>query len=475
MRLPGQPAPTPDHPRSRAFVRFTLRHGRWLWAIALVLAIPAAIGTVGLYARLSSEVEQLLPRDAPSVTAIEELRQRMPGLQYLGVVVDAGEVTRLPAAERFLDDLAARIRAYPASLVRSVKVGAEEEHKFFEKNAALYADLADIVSVRERLGERRRWEMSKKMGILLDDEPPPAVDFGDVSRKYEKKTREVRKLAHGRFTGAQIAATLLLVEVGDFSTGADHASALLDRVKADVAALGGLGHYAPGMKLGFAADVAVSVEEISALAADLTMASLLVVVAVAFVILLYFRWWRSVPALVLPLVLATTYAFGLSTLPPWNVERLNSNTAFLGSIIVGNGINFAILFLARYVEARRRGEDVERALTEAVWGSRMGTLVAALAAATAYGSLLVTQFRGFRQFGAIGGIGMVLCWAVTVVLLPPLVGWLDRGPATGPRPLPRGRRSLMAPVARLVARRPRQIAFAGLLLTIGAAAIVPRL
>src|SRR6185369_15080318 len=157
--------------------RLTLRYGRWLWAVALLLAIPAAVGTFGLYARLSSAIEELLPRDAPSVTAIEELRARMPGLQYLGVVVDAGEVGRLPAAERFLDDLAARIRAYPPSLVRAVKVGAEEERRFFEKNAALYADLADIVSVRERLGERRRWEMSKQVGSLLDDEPPPAVDF----------------------------------------------------------------------------------------------------------------------------------------------------------------------------------------------------------------------------------------------------------------------------------------------------------
>src|SRR5438094_355068 len=73
---------------TRAFVRFTLRHGRLLWALALLLAVPSSWATVRLYARLSSDMEELLPREAPSVRAIDELRARMPGLQYLGVVVD---------------------------------------------------------------------------------------------------------------------------------------------------------------------------------------------------------------------------------------------------------------------------------------------------------------------------------------------------------------------------------------------------
>ena len=38
------------------------------------------------------------------------------------------------------------------------------------------------------------------------------------------------------------------------------------------------------------------------------------------------------------------------------------------------------------------------------------------------------QFRGFRQFGVIGGLGMLLAWGATFVLMPPLLAWLDRGP-----------------------------------------------
>src|SRR4029079_10911703 len=102
-------------------------------------------------------------------------------------------------------------------------------------------------------------------------------------------------------------------------------------------------------------------------------------------------------------------------------------------IIIGNGINFGIIQLARYVEARRQGSNVEDALALALWGTRKGTLSAALAAGVAYASLVAKPFPGVRQFGMIGGLGMALAWGTTYLLMPPLVAWLDRG-RHGPKP-----------------------------------------
>ena len=75
---------------TRRFVSWTVRYGKVLWAIAILLAIPATWRTTTLYRHLRSEIEELLPRSAPSVVAIDELRHRMAGLQYLGVLVDVG-------------------------------------------------------------------------------------------------------------------------------------------------------------------------------------------------------------------------------------------------------------------------------------------------------------------------------------------------------------------------------------------------
>ncbi len=435
MITPGQRGPGEG---TRAFVTFVVRWGKVIWALALILAIPATWRTVELYANLKSDLEELLPRDSPSVLALDEMRARNPGLQYLGVVVDTGTPDNLAAGDKFLDDLAARIRTYPPDMVREVRVGTSVEHAFIDEHAPLYVDLPDLKIIRKRIEARRDYEVSNATGVSLDDdEPPPSIDMSDIEKKYDARIARRGQGAEGdRFASKDKHLTMLFVEAGGFSSGADKARALLDRVKGDVNALGGPAHYAPGMRVGYASDVAISVEELEALQADLSLSSILVVFAVMAVIVIYYRWWKAIPVLIPPLLLAAVYAFGLASLPPFGVTELNSNTAFLGSIIVGNGINFGLILLARYKEERRKGKSVDEALVWGVWGARAGTLAAALAAGASYASLIITEFRGFRQFGFIGGLGMVTAWMTAFVLVPPLLKWMDKEPdavvETGP-------------------------------------------
>ncbi len=417
-------------PAVRAFVLWTLRHGRLLWALALVLAVPSAIRTANLYLHLRSEIEQLLPRGAPSVRALDEMRVRSPGLKFLGVVAEVPDVTDLPAAERFLDDLAGRIRAYPNDMVRNVRSNRVAERAFVEKRAPLYTDLSDLKEILRRIEARRDYEVAKEEGALLDeDEPPPSIDTADIQKRYEGK---VSGEEGDYMASPELRAAILTVEAGDFTTGVEKDRVLLDRVKSDVAALAPE-HYARGLRVGYASDVAINVEELDGLEADLSIASVLVVLAVMTAMALYYRWWKSVPALIPPLLLATVYAFALASLPPLNITELNSNTAFLGSIIVGNGVNVGLILLARYREERLRGASVEDAIVVGVWGARVGTLAAAAAAGVSYASLVVTEFRGFRQFGCIGGIGMLASWGTAFLLVPPLLLWLDKGKIASPR------------------------------------------
>jgi hypothetical protein len=174
-----------------------------------------------------------------------------------------------------------------------------------------------------------------------------------------------------------------------------------------------------------------------------------------------------------PLLLATVYAFGIASLPPASVTELNSNTAFLASIIVGNGINVGIVLLARYREARRGGLGVDEALVVGVWGARLGTLAAAFAAAASYASLLLTEFRGFRQFGVIGGTGMMASWVTAFVLIPPLVKWLDRDEPSA-QPSATAGRGIMGRVVAAVERWPVPIVAGALALTAVSAVVLSR-
>jgi uncharacterized membrane protein YdfJ with MMPL/SSD domain len=82
--------------------------------------------------------------------------------------------------------------------------------------------------------------------------------------------------------------------------------------------------------------------------------------------------------------------------------------------------------MARFLEARRRGASLLDGVRIAQRETWLPTLTAGCAAAASYGSLMVTEFRGFRDFGMIGSIGMVLCWIASYVTLPSILAVMER-------------------------------------------------
>jgi len=124
--------------------------------------------------------------------------------------------------------------------------------------------------------------------------------------------------------------------------------------------------------------------------------------------------------------------------------------------VVGNGINFGIIFLARYLEERRHGHDGMTALETTMVKTSSATIVAALAAGLSYGSLMLTEFRGFNQFGIIGLVGMLLCWVSAYTLLPAYLVLMDR--FSSPNWIPPAPKPIITgPLVRLIDRFPGSI------------------
>ncbi|MFN0246660.1 MAG: MMPL family transporter, partial [Kofleriaceae bacterium] len=190
----------------------------------------------------------------------------------------------------------------------------------------------------------------------------------------------------------------------------------VDRLRAGVEAV------SPGVRIGVAGGVSVSVVEHDALVRGMTLSGVVTAVLVGLVLVGFLRSLRLVVMAGVTLAVSTTIAFGVAAI---TVGQLNIATAFLGAIIAGNGINYGILLLARYQEERAR-EPAVAALASAIHATVRPTLVASLAASVAYGSLALTSFRGFADFALIGGVGMLVCWIGAFVLLPILIVGFDR-------------------------------------------------
>jgi predicted RND superfamily exporter protein len=460
---------------SAFFVRFLLRHTRAILGVALALVIVAGVRTGLTYGNLRSDLEQLLPAHAPGVTALNEARQRLPGLRHLGVVVDTGGSDKAPAALRFIDDLERKARAYPAGLVAGLRSGVAEERRFVETHALQLMDPDDVRLLRESVDARRRWEIGRATGLSLlteDEDPAPEVPVQALVDKYRARAGHAATFPGDRFVSADGRTAVLVLQAGAHATSLAGDEALLDRVRDDIESLGFPSAYAAGMRVGFAGDIASRTEEARGLMMDLGISGLLVLALVGGVIAWFYRSLAAIPVLGLPAVAGTLYTFGLAALPPLSIRELNSNTAFLSSIVIGNGINSGIILLSRFREEAQRGGSRDLALVTAVRETWRPTLFAAAAAAGAYGSLLAADFRGFKQFGWIGALGMLVCWATTYVLVPPLVHVLTRQ-FRAPQPTPRP--SISARVASVVVERPGWVlGSAALLLALSLTAIVGR-
>lgn len=453
--------------RSIRVVHWLMQHYRWVLALSAVLAAISGYRTVLTYSSLKSELEELLPKSAPSVAAIAELRQRLPGLRFLGVVIEVDEPAQRVAAEQFFDRLAERVRQYPPDLVRAVRLDSSAERQFAERYALQLMEPADVRKLREAVEARRDYEVSRAMGSDLEDEDdaaaskPPELPLQELRDKYQARFGAgARPRASDRFVSPDGRDHALLIQTSSTSTGFEADATLLSRVQADVAELGG----APrGTRLGYAGDVATRVEETHGLASDLGISSLIVGLLVVGSLVWFYRSWAALVALFVPLALGTWAGFALVALPPLSIRYLNTNTAFLGSIVVGNGINSGIMLLARIQEELGLGKTVRDATATGIAESWRATCAAALASAASYGSLVFTDFRGFNQFGWIGSFGIMLCWVATYALMPPLAVLL--GERLRPRALPQSggveQRGLAAKVADFTAHH-RKLVLAGL-------------
>jgi predicted RND superfamily exporter protein len=127
-----------------------------------------------------------------------------------------------------------------------------------------------------------------------------------------------------------------------------------------------------------------------------------------------------------------------------------------------------IMLLARFFEEIRAAGPggLEPALRTAVRGTMRGTAVASLATSIAYGSLVFAGFRGFREFGIIGGIGMVLCWIVTFATGPALIAVVHRIKPLGARN--EGSHVVAGAVGRFVVGHPRAILATALVMSCAA-------
>ena len=419
-----------------------------LGILAFVASVPFA---ARLYGDLRTDLRELLPQGAPAAVALAELEKRIGGLSHLAIVVRTDD---LKAGERFVDALAAKLKELPPSLVAQVHYRVDAEKEFLDRHGALYADLKDLIAARDAL----RSQIAKANPLLIDlaeesDPPPAVIDLEEVVGRIKAAYAKLDRFPDGYLAGENGHTLVMLLSPPGAAVSLEDDQRIFNAVDFKVKELNPKSFH-PSIVIGYGGEIRGVIEAQEALVRDLALSSALTLSAVSLALILYYRTMRSVPLLVVPLFTGVALTFALSR---GVIHYLNPNTAFLGSIIVGNGINAGIILLARYLEERRHGSEIARALPLSLRATWIATFAASAAAAASYGSLGAVRFRGFNQFAFMGFFGMIICWLTTYALMPALIGLQEKYWPFPDLSMPKRGRVvgwLAGPFAQLIVKRP---------------------
>lgn len=434
---------------------------RYPWPI-LIAGVVLGIVAVALALRLKlrTSFAELLPSGDPAVQALKRTEGRVGDLNLLTVGIRSPDRAANLAYAKILTEA---LRTLPKSRVGLVAYNMLDLRTFFHDHRWLYASEADLEAARDRL----RTEIMRRKNPLfvsLDDDKE-STDDTELRSKLEHNPL-AQRFPDGYFVNGDVAWVLVLPTGGLFDENAGEAlvGAVTDFVAAHPPR-----EFHPAMHVDTLGPVVVGLENRRAIEQDIKGVTIFCTIVIALSIIFYFRGLGAIVQVVFPAVWGTAVAFACGDVV---FGYLNSSTAFLGTIILGNGINHAIILLSRYRENRARAAAGTRdqaagrddALSAAIATTARPTLTAALAASASYLALGTTSFRGFSQFGVMAAVGSLACWLATFTLLP---AWLTVW-ASARRHTATAVPLSLRPVARAINARPRTLLFASVAFTAAA-------
>ncbi len=241
------------------------------------------------------------------------------------------------------------------------------------------------------------------------------------------------------------------------ASGFDGAAAAITRLRSIVAEVA---PNHPDVRLALTGVPVLEADEMQRSQADMTRASLLSFAGVGLLLLFGFRGIKHPLLALVMLAVGVAWSLGYTTLA---VGHLNILSVSFAAILIGLGIDYAVHYIARYLELRQAGLELRPALVKSSMQIGTGIVTSSLTTAAAFFSALLTSFLGVAELGIIAGGGILLCAAATFLVLPALISVADRRLAPEQLPTPLNAEWLRT----LVSRRPVMVATGSLIALAG--------
>jgi hypothetical protein len=399
-----------------SYIDFCLRYA---WQILVATsAVTVLAGYLASGIEIRSDISRLLPETAPSVQGLDRLEAAYGGQLGRLTVVLEGEDPQ--ALEQAADRLSPRLEA----LEMVDRVEAKKPTAFFRHHRLLYVDLDDLETVKTRIEERIRWEKKRAnpLFIPLGDDEPPSVEFSDIESKYGALDQSDYYLDDtGRTLAVFVYPDFPASDLGRARVLSDDVSAVVADVlgDADEVTFGLTGRYEKRLQLQ------------RMLEDDLQVSTTVAFSLIFIFLLLFMRSLTGSAIVVVPLAVGTVWSFAWAEAA---FGSLNLLTAFLGAVLLGLGVDYGIHLYTRFVQAAETRSNRD-ALVETFASAGRASVFAGATTMGALGSLIISDFRAFYEFGVIALGGITLILVAYALVLPVLIALVTRLGLTLRRPV----------------------------------------
>jgi predicted RND superfamily exporter protein len=383
----------------------------------MVVLCSLFITAVSLYFALKLEFRfsftDVLPEDFPSVQVLNKVEEKFGGLGKLTVIIQSEWPEANKQAVAFLVQ---QLVAHPDVNILDYR----KEKEFFDKNKLLYIELEDLQEIQSRI-EAGFWAEKKKYNPLLvdllnEEEKEQSLEdnltFKDLEEKYFPELEEYLKQ---EYLGSKDEKSLILHIFPKFDVSdVEKCRAFHEDVKTAVRQI----PIIDQIHIMYTGEVMKSLQEEGRMLSEIINSGWLSFITILILLFVFFFRIPTGPVLALiPMLMGIIWAMALTY---FFVGYLSMVTLCLGIILLGLGLDAALHLLSRYGEERRKNLSAGIAFETAILETGPAVSMGALTSAAAFFAIMITDFKGFSEFGLIAGIGM-LCTLVAILLVFPCI------------------------------------------------------
>lgn len=409
---------------AQAFAGLLVQRAGSVLLVMLALLAVSLWGTSKLH--INSNQLDLISQDLEEVKDVKQVIDMVGGSGFLMVALRSEDEAAL---KRTADDLA-KIMQDDKENVRNVSYKLPVE--FIQQNMVLFVQTEDLVEGKRRIMAflRDKLKRSNPFFIDLGGSEPVKLDMQDLVDKYSSIGKKSIRDDYNISTDKKML--LLLVKPLWDTTEIGKTKDYLDRLKGQIDAYStqpGSVKLVEDYKLmgddktiayGFTGSYKTTVDDSYAIEESLEPVTLIALGSIFIITIIFFRKLAPTFLVVIGTVVGTIYTLGFTYA---TVGELNMITSILGGILLGFGIDYGIHFVFRTRLELGAGKPYDVAIRDAVMNAGRPAAVAAVVTAGSFFVLMVSEFRGFSQFGFLAGAGTLIlgltlfCWSASILVL----------------------------------------------------------